>query len=473
MQSYNKHVQEFLQSVCKEIRFKSIHKNITKELSDHIEDQKNEYIKQGLAEETAVLKAVEQMGDPIIVGKQIDKANRPKTEWSILSLAAFLVVLGGVVQFFLSGVNANSADMFSHFLLYAPIGIVVFAIIYFFDYTLLGRYSKIAYFILLAISVAGFLGLNKRNGAYTHVYYSVLLFIPAFAGIIYGFKNKGYLGIIFSGLFYAGAAFMCILAPSFSGLLLLTISYLVILTVSIAKGFFGGNKKVSLAIVYIPTLLTFILSILTITLTSPYRFERIVNMIKPGHDPSGYGWQYMMIKQLFTSSKPIGKAILDGPIANMRVDQVLPGWATDFSLTYIIARFGYLAGMTIVAIMIILIVRMFVSVLKQKNAYGFLVSFSACLAITGQIILYVLSNIGVIAPLAVILPFISFGAFGFIANMALVGLLLSVYRRTGLVNDKLQNVQRSAHLFTLVDGKLIIDLGIKATDNLGRKNRPY
>lgn len=465
MQSYNKYVQEFLQSVCKEIRFRSIHKDINKELSDHIEDQKNEYIKQGLDEETATLKAVEQMGDPVIVGKQLDKAHRPKTEYSILSIAAILVVLGGIVQYFLSGVNANSIDMFTHFLLYAPIGIVAFAFMYFFDYTLLGRYSKLAYFVLFTVTVAGFFIINKHNGAYTHVYYSALLFIPAFAGIIYGFRNKGYLGIIFSSLFYAGAALICILAPSSSSsLLLLTISCLITLIVAIVKGFFGGNKKVSLALVCIPTLLTIILYILTAVIMFPYRFEIIMTMLNPGRDPLGSGYLPLMVRKLFAAAKPIGAAALDGSIGNMSIDRILPAWSTDLALTYIIARLGYIPGMAIVAVMLILIIRMFVSVLKQKNTYGFLVSFSACLAITGQIVSYVLSNIGVIAPLPINLPFISFGAFGFIVNMALIGLLLSVYRRTDIVNDRLQNIQSNARLFTLMDGKLIIDLGIKTND---------
>lgn len=469
MQSYSKHVQEFLQVVCKEIRFKGIHKNITRELSGHIEDQKNEYINQGLGEETAALKAVEQMGDPVIVGKQLDLAHRPKTEWSIISIAAILVVLGGAIQYFLSGVNADSADMFSHFLLYAPIGIAAFAVIYFFDYTLLGRYSKLVYFALLAITIAGFLTLSRLNGAYTYVYFSALLFIPALAGIIYGFRNKGYLGIVFSGLFYAGAAFMCILAPSFSSLLLLTISCLAILTVAIVKGFFGGNRKVGLALVYVPMLLLSVLVILTTVITSPYRLERIRSMLNPGHDPLGSGYLPLMVRKLIVAARPIGTAVLDGNFGNVSIDRILPVRSTDLSLTYIIARLGYIPAMAIVAFMLILIVRMFISVFKQKNTYGFLVSFAACLAITGQIVFYVLSNIGVIAPLSLILPFISFGAFGFIVNMILIGLLLSVYRRTNLVNDRLQSNYSNTRLFTLADGKLIIDLGIKAAHNADRE----
>ena len=132
----------------------------------------------------------------------------------------------------------------------------------------------------------------------------------------------------------------------------------------------------------------------------------------------------------------------------MSIDTFLPGWNTDFMLTYIIARLGYIAGFIIVVVVFVLILRMFISVMKQKNAYGFLLSFSACLAITVQAVFYVLSNIGIIAPFAVILPFISFGSIGFVVNMILLGLLLSVYRRTDPVKDRLQGVPSDKRLFT-------------------------
>lgn len=90
----------FLESVCKEVKFKKAHSAITKELSDHIEDQKLDFVKQGTNEETAQLKAIEEMGDPTEVGKRLNKAYKPRTEWSILTLAVILILAGGIIQYF-------------------------------------------------------------------------------------------------------------------------------------------------------------------------------------------------------------------------------------------------------------------------------------------------------------------------------------------------------------------------------------
>lgn len=463
MPSYNKYVNDFIKVVCSEVRFKSMHLNISKELSDHIEDQKNVYVQQGLPEEAATIKAVEQMGDPILVGKQLNKAHSPKTEWSILTIVSILVVLGGALQYLLSGVNPHYSHMFSRFLVYAPFGIGAFAVMYFFDYTLFARYSKPAYFVILVLTIARLVSTNSINGSFRHVYYSNLLFIPVFAGIVYGFRKKGYLGIMLSGLFYLGSAIPCLLANLFSSFLLLSLSCLIILTVAIGKGFFGVNKKVSLSIVYFTTIFLIIASLLPI---SNYRRARLIAILNPEIDSSGSSYLSLMIRRLLTNAKPVGTATLSGDLANKSIDKLLPTLDTNLSLTYIIAQFGYVFALALVTIMIILIVRMFISVVKQKNAYAFLVAFSACLAITEQIVFYFLMNLAMIPLFPITFPFISFGASSFILNMGLLGLLLSVYRRTDLVNDKLQNNISNRRIFTFVDGKLIIDLGIKASRDM-------
>jgi cell division protein FtsW (lipid II flippase) len=432
MSSNNNYLQEFLQSVCNEIRFKGIHKSIAKELSDHIEDQKYEYIDQGLDEETATIKAVEQMGDPVIVGQQLNNAHKPRIEWSILSISTVLVIIGAAVQYFLSGASESAAYLFPRFLMYAPVGIAAFVAMYFFDYTLLGRYSKHIYFVLLILTAIGIMLIRPINGTHKNVYYSTLLFIPIFAGIVYGYINKGYLGIVFSGVFYAGVAFMCILASSPTSLFIFTLSSVVILTAAILKGFFNCNKKIAIAMIYIPLL--FMLLFILFALPA-YQYERIASVINPHLDPLGIGYVPLIVRTLLTSAKPFGTALIDSNITSSSIERMLPEWTSDFSLTYLIAKVGYIPGILIIMLFLALTVRMFVSVSKQKDTFGFLISLSAWLTIIIQIVLNILSNLGISTSLyrTITLPFISFGALGFIVNMALIGLLLSVYRRKDII----------------------------------------
>lgn len=72
-------INEFLNSVCEQIKYKPIRNTIAEELKDHIEDKKEELIEMGQNEEEAEKNAVEQMGDAEIIGKELNKVHRPST----------------------------------------------------------------------------------------------------------------------------------------------------------------------------------------------------------------------------------------------------------------------------------------------------------------------------------------------------------------------------------------------------------
>jgi cell division protein FtsW (lipid II flippase) len=430
MASTEKYVWEFLQTTCEQIRFKSVHKSIISELSAHIEDQKCEYMKNGLDEETATIKAVEQMGDPVLVGKRLDMAHRPRTEWSILSLALILVVMGGAIQYFISSLVPYNSGTFLRFLVYLPIGFGAFLFTYFFDYTLLGRYSKSVYVMFITVSFAGLYFFDSIYGTYIHLYYLIQLFIPVFSGIVFSFRNRGYPGIIASSLLYSVVAVFCFNTCSISNLLVVTAACLIILSVAIFKGYFNRNKIISLALAYVPVIITIVMFI-------PNFLQRGYNILSqfiPGLDPDGSIYVSLLIRRMLASSKMFGKAQLNGNISDKSIEEILPAWSTDFSLTYIIARLGFVAGFMVVFILLILVLRMFASTFKQKNAYGFILSFSACLSITIQAVVYIISNLGVIL-FPSTLPFVSFGGTSFVVNMILIGLVLSVYRRTDIVSN--------------------------------------
>lgn len=446
--------------MCSHIKYRSVHKTIEDELLVHMEEQKNEYIKSGVNEENAEIKAIEQMGDPDIIGKQLNKAHRPRTEWPLLIIAFVLVILGGVVQFFISSESTTNAYMFSRYLFYAPIGVLAFTCMYFFDYTILGRYPKTVIFVMLALVIAGFFVFQKQFGAFKHVYYFALLAIPVFSVMVYSVRGKGYMGIIASGLFYAASAFICMIGPRIYACGLFTLASLILITVAISMGYFNCNKRVGVAIVYIPTVLIGGLFIVYLISFLSVKWSRIISIIRPSLDPRGSGWQHLIVKRLIKGSKPFGEAVLDGNLSNATITSVLPGWQNDFSLTFIIARLGYVAGFLIIAALLILTIRMFITISRQKNALGFLLSLGAFIAITGQVVLYILSNLGIIRFL-VTLPFISYGGSAFVVNMILLGIIMSVYRRTDIVVDKLQKgIDQGHRLITIEEGRIVIDFGI-------------
>ena len=125
----------------------------------------------------------------------------------------------------------------------------------------------------------------KMNGSYFHVQYLSLLLIPVLAGVIYSYRNKGWLGIFYSYMYYGVAAYLCLIAPSSSALVLLTVSYLIILTVAVARGAFGNIRRFVLPQIYTLTLLILGLPMAT----TSYRLLKLKMMFRPELDPLGAG----------------------------------------------------------------------------------------------------------------------------------------------------------------------------------------
>lgn len=90
---FNNKITDYLEMVSKRIRWKKAHPLVLKELNDHIIDQKNAFIDDGFDEEEAIDKAIAEMGDPTLVGKQLDHIHRPKsTEVGAFLLGVLLVL---------------------------------------------------------------------------------------------------------------------------------------------------------------------------------------------------------------------------------------------------------------------------------------------------------------------------------------------------------------------------------------------
>lgn len=60
-------IQEYIHSVCNQVKWKKSHVYISNELENHIIDQKNAFISQGLNEDKAIENAITEMGDPVDV----------------------------------------------------------------------------------------------------------------------------------------------------------------------------------------------------------------------------------------------------------------------------------------------------------------------------------------------------------------------------------------------------------------------
>ena len=68
--------EEYLHTLTEQIRCKMARGTIEQEINDHIEDQKEEFLSEGMSQTEAEEAAVREMGDPVEVGLEMDRIHK-------------------------------------------------------------------------------------------------------------------------------------------------------------------------------------------------------------------------------------------------------------------------------------------------------------------------------------------------------------------------------------------------------------
>lgn len=428
--------EEFVELLKEQIRNKKAKDLVACEIEQHIEDQKNAYMEAGDGEDIALEKAIEQMGDPIDVGKQLDKIHKPKLEWRILLVAMTLCFIGVFVQFYiLSSVDNMQLIRGMNYvkqIIYIFIGLLFMLTMYFVDYTIIGRYSKALWLLLI---VGFFLYAPFApviNGQIPYFHAIGMLFIPLFGGILYAYRNKGYVGIIKCLCFVLAACMteLKFISPS-SIYLVLLLSCLIMLTVSGVNNWFGISRRNAMIITWgwIPFGLTILFIVLN-NLFGQNQFSQlksfILLLIHPELDVRGY--QMNIVRQILSSSKFVGDS-------GEAIIGYLPGVNSNYILTFIISRWGILAGFVVTGLVVALIGRMISIIFNMKNSLGRFVGLGCSLVYATQGVVYILSNLGIQLIAQVNLPFVSYGGASLLINFIVLGIMLSVFRNINIMKE--------------------------------------
>lgn len=93
-------VYEYLDQVEKQIRQEAVRKEIRIELGQHIEDQADFYQESGMSRAEAVERAVEDMGDPVETGVQLDMVHQPQLDKKLMLAVALILTAEAILQIF-------------------------------------------------------------------------------------------------------------------------------------------------------------------------------------------------------------------------------------------------------------------------------------------------------------------------------------------------------------------------------------
>lgn len=425
---YSAKLNQFLETICQQIRWKKAHNVVSEEIRNHVIDQKTAFMNMGLDEDSAMEEAIKEMGDPVLIGTQLDRTHRPKIEWNIFILTGIMIILGFGIRYLASFEPGTSSFWLQKSLVTTLIGFAFMIGAYFIDFTLMGRYPKSIFIGITVLSILTLLLSPVVSGQHLYVQFVSIISPTIMAGIIYNMRSKGYLGIVLSGAFFIIPVLIGLKIPSMSVVALISLCFLFLITMAIIKGWFKVKKLYGMLLVYIPTLIIVIIGFIRLMLYNNMR-ERLLNIINP--DPMGSGYVTVRMREMLAGAKLIGKGGLGSN------PHMIPTIDTNYILTYLIHRLGWLSFIVVMGVIAFFIIRSFKLCYKQKSILGKLISMAVLVTFTMEVIFYTITNLGLPIMGSLTLPFISYSGMSTIVNMTLFGIMLSVFKSGDIVKDSL------------------------------------
>ena len=424
-------MDEYLKTLLEQIRCKKARPYIRQELQNHMEDQIEANIHAGMNYECAEKEAVKDMGDPIETGISLDRIHKPQIAWKLLLMITLISIAGILIHTMIARhINGNDVSTSDGYIIHVMVGIVVMMALYFLDYTLLARFSKVIAVILLAMCLLTLLFGSTVNGMRYFLFLGgrnisvqafMLFYVPIYGGVIYKYHGLGYKGLIKAVAWMVMPVVLVLRLPSIMTAGLMLISMLVMLTIAIQKDWFIVQKKKTIGglwgIFMVMPVVAFLMAYWGNGLAS-YQKARIQAFVSNNGDEN---YLTATLRSLLTTNKLIGSSGAD-------VSGTLPEFNADYILTYLSSMYGMIAAILLCCVLAVLIFAIFNMAMKQKNQLGMMMGCGCGIIFLVSFLINVLENLGALPPTATFLPFLSAGGSYIIVSYGLMGIVLSIYR---------------------------------------------
>jgi rod shape determining protein RodA len=157
-----------------------------------------------------------------------------------------------------------------------------------------------------------------------------------------------------------------------------------------------------------------------------YQKERILTVLDPGRDPSGYGYQVRQSKIAIGSGGLTGKGLFRGTQSQLNF---LPAQHTDFALAVFVEELGFVGAAAVLALFYYLFHRGVLAARSAQDRLGTYLCLLVVAWLAGQMAINVGMVLGRLPTIGVPLPFISYGGSALLAAASGVALIVNVRSR--------------------------------------------
>ena len=404
-------VNEYLETVGGQIRWRRARRLLLRELSDHIADQAAAFEAEGRSPEEALAGAVAEMGEPEAVGRELDRLHRPQNRRGLAVTVAALFAAGVLLQLFAAGLMGDAKDVF--YFRRQVLGLLLAAGVltglWFSDYTLLLRRKWVPAAALLLLCLGPILctpllPFYSYHGYQLALYPTLLLPVP-YAALVVSLRGRGTRAVLLCGGLALPLPIWAFVAVSSTGYLVTLASMLLVLLAAVGLGWFRGKLRWNLLAALGPAL--------AIPLYFLRHLEHAARRIDAFLGPDLFYERLRMgeLPSLFVGSSP-----------ELLLAETAQG----------LGRWVFWAAAGLIVLFAALLLRR-IHALHSRT--GKFLALSAFLPLFLQAAIYWLYNLGW-WPLGVLsLPFLSYGVFFLLVDAALAGVLLSVFRMDALLRD--------------------------------------
>ncbi|MGM0845010.1 MAG: FtsW/RodA/SpoVE family cell cycle protein [Bacillota bacterium] len=410
--------EEYLSKVISKVKSKEAHSMIKKELSNHMEELSQSFQERGLSVKDADKKAMQEMGDPSTVGKNMNHLHKPRMDWLLVVL---FVILAGISFLPLIGsVSVPSLSFMKTQAVWLVIAVLALIGFLFFDYRKLKGLWMYFYGGGLILFFTTFLVGVELNGAKRWISFggmtidgpaiSLFLFLIAWAGIFSkinkakGWKKQGMLLFLFWT-----PVLLYIMVPQFMFSIIYFFCVLAMYVFSYVHKQFAIKAAVGNLLIGI-----IFFSMMILKFPNSYLSDTLIPL-----------------KDILSEAGWFGNGLYN--------DLKLPEAHTDFVFPFLVYSFGWAFGIVLCLLLFAFILRISLNAFKTKDLFGRLLAIGGAAFFIVPACWNVLMGLGIVPIMVVPLPFISYGGSLLLVYSALLGLILNVYRRKDIVEPTVVN----------------------------------
>lgn len=434
-----KTIAAWLEAVESQIRWKRARPVLVRELERHLEDQRDAFLQEDNSPEEAERLAVEDMGDPVAVGTELDRVHRPRPQWGLLGLTLALAVIGVVLRVLF---RQKCALLTTNDLAALALGTAAMLAMYFLDVSRLVRHARVLYFGGLAVSLLPLALLSSRYVRYCMycITLAAALSPLAYALLLYSFRGKGWKGFLLTIL---GGGFLTLASGcwfSLSGTLILLFSGFVLTLYAVGRDWFGVGRQrgvgATLAVAFGLLAFLFFKGYLNSFLL------RVLIALRPELEPQHRGYMGCTLNLFWEDVPPLRRVSGEAALSVNAGARVFGGGMEmrpiDFSLDFLPASmavaWGWVPLALLLAALAVLLLWLLVKGLRQSYLPGRLVVLAVTLTLGFQTLFSAALNFGFVL-FSASLPLVV-GNFQMVVDMALIGLALSVFRGDSVAREE-------------------------------------